>query len=148
MNFSELSVPSDESDEPKIIEYLQKRNILRNPCICRCKNVMKLTSRMNRGKRLFYLRCVKCHSPASVKTDSIFETYKLSVLIITRLIIHWVMQTSYVNMSKLFSITRQTCSEFCQRLRVISVVDYDRENVLLGGAGEIIEVYESLSDEV
>jgi hypothetical protein len=95
---------------------------------------------LNIRKKYVSVLCAKLIFSAS--------SVKLSILIMIKLMIHWTLQSSYVNMSKLFGITRQTCSDFCQRIRYVISVDYDRENVLLGGNGEIIEIDESLFAKV
>ena len=61
---------------------------------------------------------------------------------------HWALMTSYKNMETLVKHTHQWCSDFCHRLRYIISVDYNRQQVMLGGAGEIVEIDETLFAKV
>ena len=154
MNISELNLTSNALT---IIEFLQSKNLLNrnnkcNKCNKKSKkkgnNKMKLAFRFNRGKPNHYWRCPKCGKSASIKKGSIFESYKISVVILAKIIIHWVLNTSYVKMEKLLNVSRQFASDFCQIIRVLVALDYDRERVMLGGNGQIIEIDESLFAKV
>ena len=92
-------------DEFKAIEYLRKLKILRSEITCPNGHAMKKASRTRNAKVLYYWRCSKCSDcTASVKKDSIFEDYRISVLIILKLMAHWALMTSYNNMETLVGV--------------------------------------------
>lgn len=89
-------------------------------------------------------RCNYCGSRKSLRVGSLFEGHRLSIIIIFKLIIHFVLQSKYQNMQAIFNCSRQFVYEFYHRLRFIALRNYDRKNVKLGGPGIIVEIDESL----
>ena len=123
-------------DEIGAIKFFQSKKLLHSNVKCnkkpKCES-MKVYSRMDKGNLVYQWRCSKCSTTRSIRADSFIETSKLSVLTILKMIIHWAIQTPYEDMEALLDVCRQTCAEYCHRLRHIVSLDFDRDSVKLGG---------------
>lgn len=148
MNFTELN---NTSDEKKIIEFFQQQKLIHTNMMCTKKSFctsMKISERFYKGKRIIQWRCSKCGSQKSIRKGTFIENSKLSILLVLKLVIHWALQTPYITIANMFGITRQTAADFCHRIRHVVSVDYDPDNIQIGGPGAIIEIDETLIAKV
>ena len=89
-------------------------------------------------------RCNYCGNRKAVRTGSFFEVHRISVILLFKLIVHWVIQSKYHGLKAIFPVSRQAIYDFYHRLRFVALRDYDRDNVQLGGPGVVVEIDESL----
>lgn len=133
----------------QIIAELKEKGLLISSCKCKgSENKPHVEKDMKMGKRAcldgYGWRCNYCGGRKSLRVGSLFENHRLSIMIIFKLIIHFVLQTKYQNVQSILNCSRQSISDFFHQLRFIVLQNYDRKNVKLGGPGKIVEIDESL----
>jgi hypothetical protein len=80
----------------------------------------------------------------SARYNSFFEVSNLSIQIQLKLIYGWASHRSQTDLATELELTRQTIGNYYKYLRYITAKDYDKDNVILGGVGRIVEIDESL----
>lgn len=133
----------------QIINELKAKHLVLSKNICKGpetkphpQKIMKFVAR--KGLDDYGWRCNFCGNRKSLRAGSLFEGLRLPIVFLFKLILHWVLQSKYQNLQTMFNCSRQFIYEFFHRLRYLSLKDYDRENVKLGGPGKIVEIDESL----
>ncbi|CAF0826290.1 unnamed protein product [Brachionus calyciflorus] len=85
-----------------------------------------------------------CGRRKSIRTNSFFSQFSLSLKIILKLILYWALQMEQIDQAKLLGISRPTIISFQQRLRLIACKALDKNSLKLGGKNKIVEIDESL----
>lgn len=132
-------------DIATIIDFLKEKNlILSEPPNCNnCYNLMVWQNR-NSVCDKFTWRCTKCSSYTTIRKHSFFSLFRTSLSILIKLILYWAIQTPQIVQTKLLQISRNTIISFQQSMRLIAIRALNKDNVVLGGNGMVVEVDESL----
>jgi hypothetical protein len=136
-------------DNVTIIDYFQKKNIFHSVRYCpKCNQdgtrvKMKISPRTDVADG-FGWRCSRCTKRIALRKDTFFESFKLSLRVIIQIIIHWAIQSRQVDAAALASCNRSSVISFEQRLRRVASTAANQSNTIIGGAGKIVEIDESL----
>ncbi|CAF0818610.1 unnamed protein product [Brachionus calyciflorus] len=105
-------------DIDKILDWLQEKNLLPSMLICQCgkKCERKIREDVVDGR---VWRC-SCGRRKSIRTNSFFSQFSLSLKIILKLILYLALQMKQIDQAKLLGISRPTIISFQQRLRLIA----------------------------
>ena len=115
---------------------------------------LKCSSDMTLKKRPcvdgFAWRCpnMSCRTYRSVRHGSFFETNRIPIEKIVKLLYHFCTEVQVCQSEKLLDLARTTICDFEQRLRFVCHKFINREKILLGGPGKIIEIDESMFSKV
>ena len=144
MDFKDLS----ELDPYKLLMHLMSTGVLIGEQFCpKCKIKMSLSKKASVPENYAW-RCWKCKSSYSVKHGSFFEGFKIPIIKILEVIDYWSKERKQIDMESSIQISRPVLIKICHFLRQLIVLDLDKENLQIGGPGEIVEIDESVFNKV
>ena len=140
-----------ESNNPlEIINFFKSKGILvSEPPICsssKCREKNKEMSWSLRGDTHDggTWRCTSCGTYRSLRHNSFFQTFSISMTKIIRLIWYWCLQQVQVDTMDITGVSQPTITAFHQQMRIVTHLAYDPESIRLGGPGRKVEIDESL----
>jgi transposase-like protein len=137
------------SNNIKVIDYLQNKKLLHNGRYCPQCHMDGIKIRMKLSARSdvcdgYGWRCSRCGKRISLRKDTFFENFKLSLLVLLRIVLHWAIQTRQCDIAELSDCHRNSVLTFEQRLRKVASRASNQCKTVLGGVGRIVEIDESL----
>lgn len=85
-----------------------------------------------------------CGTWKGLRGVSFFENNRLSLMVLFKMMIHWVLQTKFKDLKAIFPCSRQFVYDFYHCLRYAVLKDYHNTVVMLGGPGIVVEIDEWL----
>ncbi|CAF1085464.1 unnamed protein product, partial [Brachionus calyciflorus] len=107
----------------------------------KCGKLCEIKSREDVVDR-FVWRC-SCSWRRTIRKNTFIGQFVISLQLILKLILHWALQTSQTDQSKLLGLSRETIVTFQQKLRLIACQSLNKDSVKLGGRNKIVEIDES-----
>ncbi|CAF1028278.1 unnamed protein product [Brachionus calyciflorus] len=96
----------------------------------------------------FTWRCSKCGSSSTKRYNSCFSYFDKEIIAILTVIFYWCFQMVQSDIIEIVDISRPTINKIFQKLRLITIEELNKEKVILGGPGEVVEIDESLFVQV
>ena len=144
------SVPIyEDNNKANIIKFFVANGLLNNSAKCfKCGTSMTLKKRS--CVDCFAWRCsnMDCRTYRSVRYGSFFETNRIPLDKIVKLLFHFTTDVQVCQSEKLLGLARSTISDFQQRLRYVCGKYIERHKILLGGPGKIVEIDESMFSKI
>jgi hypothetical protein len=129
----------------EIIECLKDNGLLNSvgPVCPNCRVPTKWRAREAVIDRYGW-RCTICSTFFSIRYNSFFEGFRMPLSSIIGIVNGWAFGHRQVDVATNVDSSRQSVISVFQRLRIIAVQSLDKDNLKLGGDGQIVEIDESL----
>lgn len=146
MDFDELT----NLDPFEFLKYLMSLGVIlgqRECSNCPDYRPMKLFKKKNSPEQYCW-RCTKCKRSSSVRTGSFFERFDLPIKKVLEVIEFWAKERKIIDMEESIKVSKPTLVRICRFLRQLCILDLDKDNILMGGLNEIVEIDESVFNKV
>ncbi|CAF1014941.1 unnamed protein product [Brachionus calyciflorus] len=80
----------------------------------------------------------------SYRNNTFLDFFDLSVNKLFNIIYHWSIQCSQTDIQEILKVSRPTINKVFQNLRKVCIKQLNKENIVLGGNGVVVEIDESL----
>ena len=132
-----------------VIQYMQRKNLLSRQMTCsRCGSTMTFQKRTKRNGSLdgYTWRCrdSQCRTMKTVRSGSFFEKSKILLDKWLLLIHHWTTDSKINITAATIGISRVSVMQCNQFLREVCTTKLLQSPIVLGGAGAVVQVDESL----
>lgn len=114
-----------------VIEFLKEKRLLHSSRTCSNGHSMKFEARKDISDK-YRWRCSKCNESSSIRANTFFEHFKISLMLICNLITHWALETRQIDQKNLLDVGLTTIRHVQQKLRLITCKLHDKENFILG----------------
>ncbi|CAF0755583.1 unnamed protein product [Brachionus calyciflorus] len=123
-----------------IVNFMKDNDIILNraPYCNKWKKDMKWSKKEMLSDK-FLWRCSTCGESKSIRHASFFSQFDIQFVKILKIILYWSLQMCQNEISKLVGVSLVTINRLFQRLRLLCIRDLDKENLSLGGNGEVVE---------
>ena len=137
----------DCKNEIELINYFQKIGIIgtKAPLCKKCNVSMKWGNKSDNIDKFSWKCNVKgCGTSLSIRNGSFLETFNKDLHTFLKMVYHWAMRTPHKQILKELQVSRNFITAWQQKFRLIAIQEFDKDNVILGGTNEVIEIDESL----
>lgn len=131
-----------------IINTMKRKNMIASERICTGPN-----KKPHPGRKMAYTKradvkdghcwlCTRCASRRSIRAgSSFFEQSRIPLVLLFKLIVHWVLQTRYTKaLGSSLGVKGRTMRGFTKQIRCVILADYKKTDLKLGGSGVIVEI--------